>query len=256
MKLNQVIVNEKSIKNAALATVNRVYHDTQKPSLFSGISRTYQPRDDEGEKLPSESTKVQTTVDSLLTDAVTALIRHFNMAATKDNANCLARGNVEIGGVNILADVPVPHLLFLEKQLTDFCTLLTKLPTLAPEETWTLDGNTNTWKTEPVTTVRTKKVPRNHVKAEATDRHPAQVEVYFEDVPVGRWTTVKYSGAIPEVRRRELLARAQTLLEAIRRGREQANNTAAPEIEVGTRCFNFIFGGHPEESWQPLGSPA
>ena len=46
-------------------------------------------------------------------------------------------------------------------------------------------------------TLRTKKVPRNHVKAEATEKHPAQVEVYYEDVAVGYWTTVKFSGALP-----------------------------------------------------------
>lgn len=47
-------------------------------------------------------------------------------------------------------------------------------------------------------------VPRNHVKAEATDKHPAQVEVYHEDVPVGYWTTVKFSGALPARRVNEL----------------------------------------------------
>ena len=29
-------------------------------------------------------------------------------------------------------------------------------------------------------TIRTRKVPRNHVKAEATEKHPAQVEVINE----------------------------------------------------------------------------
>jgi hypothetical protein len=35
------------------------------------------------------------------------------------------------------------------------------------------------------------------VKAEATEKHPAQVEVYHEDVVVGQWKTVKFSGALP-----------------------------------------------------------
>ena len=49
--------------------------------------------------------------------------------------------------------------------------------------------STDSWKTDPVRTIRTKKVPRNHVKAEATENHPAQAEVYYEDLPVAYWTT-------------------------------------------------------------------
>lgn len=70
-------------------------------------------------------------------------------------------------------------------------------------------------------TVRTKKVPRNHVKAEATDKHPAQVDVYYEDVPVGYWTTVKFSGALPARRVNELLDRVEKLQQAVKFAREE-----------------------------------
>ena len=43
--------------------------------------------------------------------------------------------------------------------------------------------------------------------AEATQQHPAQVQVYMEDVPEGDWTTVKFSGALPASRVRTLLER-------------------------------------------------
>ena len=64
-------------------------------------------------------------------------------------------------------------------------------------EAWSFNDSADCWSTEPVRTLRTKKVPRNHVKAEATEKHPAQVEMYFEDVLVGNWTTVKYSSQGP-----------------------------------------------------------
>ncbi len=63
-----------------------------------------------------------------------------------------------------------------------------KLPVHDPAENWTHDPSSATWRTDPVKTIKTKKIPRNHVKAEATDRHPAQVEVYYKDIPVGYWT--------------------------------------------------------------------
>jgi hypothetical protein len=77
----------------------------------------------------------------------------------------------------VVAAVPVSYRLFLEKQLADVSGFVRKLPVLDASETWNLDPSTDAWKTEPVRTIRTKKVPRNHVKAEATENHPAQVEV-------------------------------------------------------------------------------
>jgi hypothetical protein len=82
--------------------------------------------------------------------------------------------------------VPVPYLLFLEKQLTELGAFVRRLPVLDAAETWNLDASTDAWKTEPLRTIRTRRVPRNHVKAEATEQHPAQVEVCYEDIPVGR----------------------------------------------------------------------
>lgn len=124
------------------------------------------------------------------------LTRLFDVTATKDWANRTAAADVVVDGTVLLPQVPVPYLLFLEKQLTDLHTFVRKLPVLDASEAWNLDPSTDAWKTDPVRTIRTKKVPRNHVKAEATEKHPAQVEVYYEDVPVGYWTTVKFSGAL------------------------------------------------------------
>jgi hypothetical protein len=92
-----------------------------------------------------------------------------------------------------------------------------------------------------VQTLRTKKTPRNHVKAEATDKHPAQVEVYYEDVTVGYWRTVKFSGALPAQRVNEMLARVERLQDAVKFAREEANNMEVTDQKVGERLLQFIF---------------
>jgi hypothetical protein len=79
-------------------------------------------------------------------------------------------------------------------------------------------------------------------KAEATEQHPAQVEVYYEDVIVGYWRTVKFSGALPAERVNELLSRVEKLQEAVKYAREEANNIEADEQKVGERVFSYIFG--------------
>lgn len=195
-KLNQIIAVEKGVKAKAHQDLTAAHHGLQKPALLVGISRTYQAKDEEGEQLPPESTRVQVQAEDVLRDTAKSLTRLFDVTATKDWANCEARADVTVDGRVLVAAVPVSYLLFLEKQLTDLNTFVRKLPVLDASEAWSQDPSTDAWKTEAVRTLRTKKVPRNHVKAEATEKHPAQVEVYYEDIPVGYWTTTKFSGAL------------------------------------------------------------
>ncbi|GAA2868927.1 hypothetical protein GCM10010517_28830 [Streptosporangium fragile] len=241
-KLNQILAVEKGVKSDTHRKVTDAYHTIQKNALLSGLSRTYQPVDDEGERLPPESTRVQVQAEELLKQVGAALTRLFDVTATKDWANCTARADVKVDGSTLLEDVPVTYLLFLEKQLVDLQTFIAKLPVLDAAETWTLDQSTDCWRTEPVKTTRTKKVPRNHVKAEATDKHPAQVEVYHEDIVVGYWTKVTFSGAVPQKRINELLERVGRLQNAVKFAREEANGTEVAYQRVGEKVFGYLFG--------------
>jgi hypothetical protein len=108
-------------------------------------------------------------------------------------------------------------------------------------EAWSRDDSTDSWRTEPVRTNRTKKVPRNHVKAEATEKHPAQVEVYYEDVPVGYWRTVRFSGAVAATRVNELLERVEKLQQAVKFAREEANSTEVTDVRAGDKVLNYLF---------------
>jgi len=240
-KLNQIIAVEKGVKAKSGAIWTDIYHRLQKVALLSGISRSYQPKDEEGEQLPPESTLVQVKVEDMIGQVTTALTRMFDVVATKDWANTAAMADVVVDGVILVPDVPVPYLLFLEKQLVDLHTFVKKLPVLDAAESWTLDPSADCWKTDAVRTIRTKKIPRNHVKAEATDKHPAQVEVYYEDVPVGYWTMVKFSGALPAMRVRELVDRVEKLQTAVKFAREEANNTAVTFHEVGGQILGYLF---------------
>src|ERR1051326_7833190 len=241
-KLNQFIAVEKGVKSKSFQDLTEAHHAVQKPALLSGISRVYQPKDEEGEQLPPESTKVQVKTEEILRDMAASVTRLFDVTATKDWANCAARADVTVDGRTLLRDVPVTYLLFLEKQLTDLHTFVKKLPVLDAAESWTHDPGTDWYRTEPVRTLRTKKVPRNHVKAEATEKHPAQVEVYYEDIAIGYWRTVKFSGALPAQRVNERLERVERLQEAVKFAREEANNLEVEEIKVGERFFKYLFG--------------
>ncbi|RYE90788.1 MAG: hypothetical protein EOO75_09675 [Myxococcales bacterium] len=241
-KLNQIIAIEKGTKSKSLQDLTEAHHALQKPALLAGISRTYRPRDEEGEQLPAEATRVQIKAEEIVRRTADVLSKLFDVVASKDWANTRARADVLVDGQVLLAQVPVSYLIFLEKQLVDLHTFIKKLPVLDAAEHWTFDPSADSWATEPVQTTRTKKIPRNHVKAEATEKHPAQVEVYYEDVIVGTWRTIKFSGALPAARVNHLLERIEKLQQSVKFAREEANSAEVDEQKVGHKVLGFLFG--------------
>ncbi len=240
-QLNQIIAVKKGLAGRTERAATTAYHLLQKKDLFTGLSRAYTPKEDGGEQLPPESKLVQYKAPDLLDTAADALKQLFDVVATLENGNTIARADVKVDDQVIVPDVPVGLLLFLEKQLVDWRTQVSALPVLDTAEDWRVDTTTaNLFRTDPSESIRSKKVPRNHVKAEATDRHPAQVELYYEDIPVGKWSTTKLSGAVPSRRRDELVERANKLIDAVRQAREAANSTEIPQIQIGSEIFDYL----------------
>lgn len=240
-KLNQIVALEKGLKGRTESTVTRIYHTLQKTVLFSGLSRVYQPKDEEGDVFPPERTLVQENVQGQLESASQALTGLFDVVATKEWGNTLARADVKIDGQVIVAEAPVPFLLFLEKQLVDWRTMVSKLPVLDAAEVWLQDETANgLYRTEPTKTTKTKKVPKVLMKAPATDKHPAQTEVYMEDVVIGEWSKTEFSGAVPVKRRDELVERVNRLIDAVKMAREDANDTEITQQRPSAAVFSYL----------------
>jgi hypothetical protein len=240
--LAQIIAITPGVKTKTTRAITDLHHKVQKPPLLSGISRTYRPRVDGGEELPPESTRVQVSATDVLGEVQHTLTRLFDVVLTLDTTNATAKTNVVVDGREVLRDVPVTYLLFLEKQLVDLYTFVDKLPVLDPAESWTFDPARGCYAADPVQTTRSKKVLRNHVLAEATEHHPAQVQPYQEDVTVGTWTTVKLSGALPATRVKQLRERVVALQHAVKFARERANSAAVVDATASDAVFGFLFG--------------
>src|SRR5688572_21367358 len=129
-KLNQILAIEKGIKTRVYAEFTELHQATQKPALMNGFHKAYQARDEDGETYPSENQKVQHNAHEVLERVARSLTELFDITATKDWANCSARADVMIDGRTLLEGVPATHLLFLEKQLTDLATFVTKMAEL------------------------------------------------------------------------------------------------------------------------------
>src|ERR1044072_6343540 len=105
--LTQTVAREKGVKPRAQADFAPAGGQLQKAPLLSGISRTYKPKDDEGEQLPAESTRVQLRATEGLADVRRALTRLFDVVLTKDSANGDAKASIVVDGTTIAEDVPV-----------------------------------------------------------------------------------------------------------------------------------------------------
>lgn len=240
-RLNQVIAAEGGVRSRLNEKITSIYQDISKSALLTGINRTYSPKDDDGETLPPESTLVQMTAETGIEQARQCWSELWNLTLTKDAANMEAAADIIIDDETIVPNVPVTTLLFLEKQLVDLRTFVSKIPVHDPSKRWSMSSaGDGVWESEPRETARTKKVKRNHVKAEATDKHMAQVETYDEDVIVGFWKTIDFTGAIPARRRDEMLARIEQLIRAVKFAREEANTKEVSPREMADALFDFV----------------
>lgn len=238
--LHKIIAKEKSVKSRTESTVTALYKQQQKTDLFGGFVKSYTPVDEDGERLQSERKVVRANAEEILAEAATTWTELFDLTATKELGNAVATADVVVDGKTLVTGATVPLLLFLEKRLTDMRTIVTKMPTLSADFDWTKDEAKDLWVTQPVSTRKTKKQPKVIVKYEATENHPAQTELFNEDVLVGHWSSVHHCGAIPVSRKKELTARVNKVLDAVKEAREEANSTQVTNAKIGSDIFNFI----------------
>jgi len=242
LKLNQVIAIVTGRKATVARDLTEIYQGMSKIDLLSGLHRIYRPSDEEnGEKLPVEAKAVQITVKTQLARARAVLTRSFDMVATMDCGNQTAKADITVDGTLVAKDVPVCHLLFLEKQLTDLHTVFHSIPVLSPERQW-VSQNDGTYKSDMTSTIRTKKVPKVLVRAPATTQHQAVTELMNEDIIVGYYDKVDTSGAMLATDRTALIERCRSLIEAVKKARETANNTEVTESTIGTQINDYLFG--------------
>lgn len=240
-RLHQIIAVEKGVKSKTDKAVTDAYHLAQKPELFTGLTRTYEAAVDGDERKPPESKKIQHTATEIVAAVRAAMAELMDVTATKDASNATAKASVFVGGTALLADVPVTSLLFLEKRLTDLRTFVSKMPTLDPAESWTMDPAQGYYITPETETASIRKVNKPLVAVAATDKHPAQVAMVSEDVVAGYWRQRKSSAAMPVPEQASTLARIDTLIRAVKIAREEANSVEIVERKIGDKVLDFIF---------------
>ena len=225
VNLHQVTALVKGSKQRSTAAVSALHHLAQKPDAYAGLQKNY---------------RVQLQAPEVLADLAALMTEPLDLVSQQEFANATARADLIVDGVTIVAGAPVSLLLALEKNIVDIRTFVDKMPTLDEAKDWHHDVVTGVYRTEPVSTSRTQKVQEPIVLAQATREHPAQTQLISVDKTVGTWDTVHLSGALPAPRKKELLARTDRLLQAVRVARETANGASAPGHPVGATLFGYL----------------
>lgn len=241
-KLCEVIAVATGRKGETQKAVTEMYHKLQKGELFDGLSRTYKPRDEDGEALPGEQKSPQLRVKDLIGEASDKWAELFDVTLTLDAGNCTAKSDIVVDDVVVMAQVPVTTLLFLEKQLGDVKSFISKIPVPDPSLTWQHDANQDLLATAPIQTVRTQKKQKAIVLYDATDKHPAQTQLITEDVSAGDWTVIHYTSRISTRERNKMLDRVNKLIDAVKTARERANSIHVPKLKGGADLLKFVFG--------------
>ena len=116
-RLNQVIAVCEPAKTRAMNSLELAHRGWQSDQM-TGISRTYDPLDDDGEQQPSETKVVQRRTNEVLQKVESDLVALYDIIATQDTGNTRAKADIIVDGETLLKDVPVTILLFLEKQMS------------------------------------------------------------------------------------------------------------------------------------------
>jgi hypothetical protein len=245
--LHEILAAEKGVRQKTNKDGAEACHNLQRPQPLVGVIKVYTPNAEDGQKLPGQHDIVQVRVPDEIARFTTAIASLVDILATKELGNTVAKADLVLpDGTVIAKGVPATTLLMLEKQVDDLAAFIGKLPTLPTDAVWTEDtarSGRGVWATVPVTSTRQEKVPTNHVKAAATDKHPAQVDVIYVDQIVGTWETTRLCGALPIGEVRALKERVGALAVAVKQARTRANETQVEPVALGAKLMSWVVTG-------------
>jgi flagellar biosynthesis chaperone FliJ len=250
-KLHAVLAVDRDLENTAKKIVEEATNTfTKKSERFFAFDKRLKMFDEkrEGEENAfHDSREMVTTVVEKLDYVAEHLIRHLDALAQKERTNQDARADVVLPNKRVLLkNVPATLLLSLESRLITWRKMYESIPTLQPGIKWVLDADMGNGIYKEATgqiKSKTEKTIRHKVLYEATKEHPAQIEKWNEDIPVGQYITLMWSGMVSSAKKSELLKRIDEMIAAVKQARTIANSTEVIEFNVGEAIFNYIHNG-------------
>lgn len=240
---HEVVSVRKGIKSRTYSDLTAMHKLAQQEDLFNGFAKEFRPLDEEnGEKLPPETKKVQLVAEDVLANLAENRTEFYDIEAAQEFGNQHANADVVVDGRVLIANAPATLLMALEKDLKDLITFVGKMPTLDEAQDWEKDPNSKLFRTKEIVTHKTTKVQEGLVLSPATKEHPAQTQLITRDVITGYWHKVNKSGALPVPRKEEVLNRLNTLRDAVKQALSRANKVEVDRQDIGKAIFAYLLG--------------
>lgn len=215
----------KTAKNNALAMAGARF--TRATHQFVGFVKRYLPFSETEAETESveELSELDANVPQVLSDLTATLGRFLDVSFYVDMANTdAADDNVGLGDLPF--PLPAPFLLTMETELLAFRKAVEAAPVHPPGKKWVADSSLGSGvfrQENQEVTFRTRKEPKSKIIVEATEHHPAQAQTWSEDVRIGKYETLNFSGALAPARKALLLARLDALIQNVKSARQRAN---------------------------------
>lgn len=246
-QLHEVLAVEKTAEQQAKKLLRHSIATLGKENLFNGHTKTLTYFSSENEHLNSKETvTLESTVDENLEYTFAEVAKWLDVVLTKDTTNQNANADLEVEGKVIATDVPATFLLGLETKLNEIRAVYEAVHTLAPGKEWIPDLNERegVYKTvEPEVQFKEEKTMQYDVVVQPTEHHPAQVKERTINEKVGKYVTTRVSGLMTPKQKAACLERIDTLLVAVKKARQRANQVEIVNDYIGDAIFQYIREG-------------
>lgn len=191
---------------------------------------------------------LQTTVRKELKWITEKLAKALDVGHQIDMANTTASSDVVLdNGATLLKSVPPTSLLRLEHRVTEVRDLVHVIGTLDPAKNFVEDPaeGEDVYRARDAERHLGEKQFRYIVMVPPTDKHPAQVKEFMEDVPVTVALTQEWSSLLTVSAKGDMLDRVEEVLRAIKTARARANEMEIDvrQNKIGDAVLGYIFSG-------------
>lgn len=246
-KLHELLAVEADKNNIATKLVEESRATLgKKPDHFKGFTKWLTYFDEKRAAENAEETKlVVSTVDENLDYTLNHVASYFDVIFQKEMTNQTAIADLIVNGVTFATGVPATFLLGMETRIKALRVLFEAVPTLPPAIDWQPDTNAGAghYRSPKVMVPKTEKQIKFVTLAPATDKHPAQVKDWTEDVPVAKVELVEFSGMWTVQQKADAIDRVDVLLQAIKKARQRANTADVVDGHIGAALTDFIVRG-------------
>jgi len=244
-KLHELLAVETDLEGVHKKVVEEaIVTFSKKPEHFLGQTKVLEMFDEaKKNENTSEFKEMVTTVGAKLDYVAGHVIRYFDAVYQKEKANQSATADLIVDGAVVAEKVPATFLLGMETKLKNLRAMYEGIPTLAPGFKWEENDTLGKGVFEtahPDIKFKTAKQFKSQIIVQPTKEHPAQVEKWAEDVPVGKYTTSIVCGMLTPARKSELIGRVDKLIQACKQARQRANCVEVESVVIGKKLIDFI----------------